>query len=109
MATQALQRVRQAAARVFEVTDAPARVPEPEDARPASRRHRPRDPVGRGPATRAAPAPALRGVDLSLPPGRRVAIVGPSGAGKSTLASVLLRFTPYEGGTVALGGTRSSD
>jgi ABC-type multidrug transport system fused ATPase/permease subunit len=45
---------------------------------------------------------ALAGVDLDLSPGRRVAVVGPSGAGKSTLAGVLLRFLPYEGGSVTL-------
>lgn len=44
----------------------------------------------------------LDGVDLDLSPGRRVAVVGPSGAGKSTLAGVLLRFLPYEVGSVAL-------
>ena len=33
-----------------------------------------------------------RGLDLDLPPGRRVALIGPSGAGKSTVANVLLRF-----------------
>jgi ATP-binding cassette, subfamily C, bacterial CydCD len=33
-----------------------------------------------------------------------VAIVGPSGAGKSTLASALLRFLPYQGGSVTLDG-----
>ena len=49
--------------------------------------------------------PALRGVDLSLPPGRRVAVVGPSGAGKSTLAAVLLRFLPVEAGSITLDGT----
>ena len=48
--------------------------------------------------------PALDGIDLDLSPGRRVAVVGPSGAGKSTLAMVLLRFLPYQSGTIELGG-----
>jgi ATP-binding cassette, subfamily C, bacterial CydCD len=52
---------------------------------------------------------ALRGIDLDLSPGRRVAIVGPSGAGKSTLAGVLLRFLPYQGGSVELDGVEISD
>ena len=52
-----------------------------------------------------ASAPALRGVDLSLPAGRRVAVVGPSGAGKSTLAAVLLRFLDPAAGSIALNGT----
>ncbi|MDN5934159.1 MAG: ATP-binding cassette domain-containing protein, partial [Pseudonocardia sp.] len=47
---------------------------------------------------------ALDGLDLDLPPGRRVAVVGPSGAGKSTLASVLFRFRDPDGGTVHLDG-----
>jgi thiol reductant ABC exporter CydC subunit len=46
----------------------------------------------------------LDGVELDLVPGRRVAIVGRSGAGKSTLADVLLRFLPYQEGSVTLGG-----
>ncbi len=47
---------------------------------------------------------ALRGVDLTLGPGRRVALVGPSGAGKSTLADVLVRFLPADAGEVMLDG-----
>jgi ABC-type multidrug transport system fused ATPase/permease subunit len=43
-------------------------------------------------------------LDLDLAPGRRVAVVGRSGAGKSTLAEVLLRFLPYQSGSVTLGG-----
>ena len=50
-------------------------------------------------------AQALRGVDLDLLPGRRVAVVGRSGAGKSTLAGALLRFLDYEEGSVTLEGT----
>jgi ABC-type multidrug transport system fused ATPase/permease subunit len=45
----------------------------------------------------------LDGVDLDLSPGRRIALVGPSGAGKTTLAHVLLRFLPYEQGSITLG------
>jgi ATP-binding cassette, subfamily C, bacterial CydC len=47
---------------------------------------------------------ALDGLDLDLPPGRRVALIGPSGAGKSTVAAVLLRFRDTAGGTVTLNG-----
>jgi thiol reductant ABC exporter CydC subunit len=47
---------------------------------------------------------ALEGVDLDLPPGRRVALVGPSGAGKSTLGWVLLRFLAYSEGSVTIDG-----
>jgi ABC-type multidrug transport system fused ATPase/permease subunit len=36
-------------------------------------------------------------------------VVGSSGAGKSTLANVLLRFLPYQGGTVTLDGTPISE
>ena len=46
----------------------------------------------------------LDGLDLDLPPGRRVALVGPSGAGKSTVAALLLRFLEPAGGTVTLNG-----
>ena len=55
-------------------------------------------------AVRPAGAWALDGIDLDLPPGGGSAVVGPSGAGKSTVAAVLLRFLPYEGGSVTLDG-----
>ena len=50
----------------------------------------------------------MDGVDLDLSPGRRVGVIGPSGAGKSTLAAVLLRFLPYESGSVTLDGVELS-
>lgn len=48
--------------------------------------------------------PALEGLDLDLPPGKRVAIVGASGAGKTTLLNLLLRFWEFEQGVIELDG-----
>lgn len=46
---------------------------------------------------------ALRGVDLVVASGRRIAVTGPSGAGKSSIAGVLVRFFDYDG-EVRVGG-----
>ena len=51
----------------------------------------------------------LRDIDLSLAPGRRVALVGRSGAGKSTIAALLVRFLDPAGGRVTLGGVDLRD
>jgi ATP-binding cassette subfamily B protein len=48
--------------------------------------------------------PVLRGVDLHIPAGQRVALVGPSGAGKSTITSLLLRMMDVSQGAVRLDG-----
>ncbi|MEV0808122.1 thiol reductant ABC exporter subunit CydC [Micromonospora sp. NPDC050200] len=53
---------------------------------------------------REGAAPALAGIDLALPAGRRVAVVGPSGAGKSTLAAVLTAAVRPDAGRVTLDG-----
>ncbi|MBW5420185.1 ATP-binding cassette domain-containing protein [Streptomyces sp. BG9H] len=49
-------------------------------------------------------ADVLRGVDLSICPGERLAIVGPSGAGKSTLGRLLAGIDTPTKGTVTIGG-----
>src|SRR6185436_16064502 len=46
----------------------------------------------------------LRGVSLTVPPGRTVALVGPSGSGKSTLVNLTLRFFDPERGKVMIDG-----
>ena len=106
-ATQALQRSRTAAGRVFATTDAPAPVSEPNAALrlpgavPGPHTLRLRSVWAGYPGS---DRPVLRGVDLELAPGRRVALVGQSGAGKSTLADVLVRFLPVDGGEATLDG-----
>ena len=46
----------------------------------------------------------LRGADLSLAPGRRLALLGRSGSGKTTIAELLVRFLDPDGGRVRLAG-----
>ena len=105
-ATQALQRSRVAAGRVSSP---------PSMHVPPSSTLRPRHPSATA-RTRwhlhdvwatypGAGRAALRGIDLDLRPGRRVALVGPSGAGKSTLADVLVRFLAADAGEATLDGT----
>ncbi|WP_394329289.1 ABC transporter ATP-binding protein [Nocardiopsis sp. CNR-923] len=46
----------------------------------------------------------LRGVDLVVRPGERLAVVGPSGAGKSTLGKLIAGIHPPTSGGVRVGG-----
>ncbi|MEV0268500.1 ABC transporter ATP-binding protein [Hamadaea sp. NPDC050747] len=48
--------------------------------------------------------PVLHGIDLTLRPGERLAMVGPSGAGKSTLGRLLAGIHPPTSGSVTVGG-----
>ncbi|MHA6618082.1 ABC transporter ATP-binding protein [Pseudonocardia sp. DLS-67] len=52
---------------------------------------------------------ALRGVDLDLHPGERIALVGPSGAGKSTLGRLLAGLDAPRTGAVTVGGVPIAD
>jgi len=51
-----------------------------------------------------AETPALKGVDLAVRAGERVAIVGPSGSGKSTIANLIPRFYQPDEGRVLVDG-----
>ena len=49
-------------------------------------------------------APVLTDLELSVAPGRRLAVVGETGAGKSTIAKLLMRFYDPRAGSVAIDG-----
>lgn len=48
--------------------------------------------------------PLIENFNLSVQPGRRVAIVGPTGCGKTTLINLLMRFYEVDAGTIAVDG-----
>ncbi|MEV7924829.1 thiol reductant ABC exporter subunit CydD [Kitasatospora sp. NPDC088779] len=105
LAVQARQRSRAARARLDEVLEAEAAVPEP--AAPAALPEQPLPVAVRGLTVRhpGQAVDALTGVDLDLAAGRRIAVVGPSGSGKTTLAQALLRFLePSAGGVTFADG-----
>jgi ATP-binding cassette subfamily B protein len=69
----------------------------------------PREPAGQdivfdGVTFRHGDRTVADGVTLSVPEGRRLAVVGPSGAGKTTLLQLLARFYDVDAGAVRIGG-----
>ena len=109
-AAQVLQRVRRSVTRTLQVIEAHPPVVDPADPVPLARSDSPRSLVVRGLRIRHRDEDpwVIDGLDVDLLPGRTVALVGRSGAGKSTLADVLLRFLPYQSGSVTLDGVEIS-
>lgn len=48
--------------------------------------------------------PILQGLNLTIPAGKKVAIVGPSGCGKSTILRLLFRFYDVQDGRITIDG-----
>ncbi len=48
--------------------------------------------------------PLLKGLNLEVKPGQKIAIVGPTGCGKTTLINLLMRFYEIDNGSIQVGG-----
>ena len=53
--------------------------------------------------------PVLKGIDINIKAGQKIALVGSSGAGKSTIAQLILRFYPLKNGTIKIDGKNIFD
>jgi ATP-binding cassette, subfamily C, bacterial CydC len=99
-----LGQTRAAADRISDLLDAPDPVPLPDRPFPSAGRPVTISIRGGSVIYPGRETPAVRGIDLDLEPGRRVALVGATGAGKSTLAAVLFRFADLSAGTARMNG-----
>ena len=94
-----LQNALACAARLFELIDEPAQIPDAPDAAVLGRASGAVD--VRGVSFSYTPErPLIRNMNLSAKPGQRIAIVGPTGCGKTTLINLLMRFYDVNGGAI---------
>lgn len=103
-----LQNALACSGRVFELTEAPERSPEPEHPQCP-------DPVKGAVDIRnlkfsyVPEKPLIDNFNLSVQPGQRIAIVGPTGCGKTTFINLLMRFYDPQGGEIRLDGINTMD
>ena len=53
--------------------------------------------------------PVLRHFSLTVPAGKKVALVGATGSGKTTVVNLLMRFYDADSGTIRMGGQNIAD
>ena len=98
-----LQNSLACAARIFELIEEPSQIPDAADAEEL-----------KGAAGQVElehvyfsyvkEKPLIEDLNLSVKPGRRIAIVGPTGCGKTTLINLLMRFYDVDEGSIRMDG-----
>ena len=91
------------AARVFALLDEEPEVPEAKDAVVLSH---PKGEIRISDVSfsYSPDVPLIEGLNLSVHPGQRIAIVGPTGCGKTTLINLLMRFYDVREGSISVDG-----
>ena len=98
-----LQNALACAARIFELIEEEAQVPEPENAAKLQ------DVAGKVNINNVAfsyvpDKKLIEGLNLHVNPGQRIAIVGPTGCGKTTIINLLMRFYDVDQGSICVEG-----
>ncbi|MGQ0615407.1 MAG: ABC transporter ATP-binding protein [Acidimicrobiia bacterium] len=95
---------RESLERITELLDTPSGTPEADQPRPVPNLRGDIRLHGVRFAYRDDAPEVLRGIDVHIPAGQRVALVGATGAGKSTLAKLVTRFYDPTAGVVSVDG-----
>lgn len=103
-AYQMLGKIRAAARRLLEVSEAPALVTFPAEPAPPPQDHSIRYARVSFTYPDTTTEKALEQIDLLVPDRSKTAIVGPSGSGKTSLAHLLTRFWDPHQGQISIGG-----
>lgn len=101
-----LQNALACAGRVFELIEAPAMTPEPENAEQPEQMQGALE-IRDLQFAYDPEKPLIRKFNLSVKPGQRVAIVGPTGCGKTTFINLLMRFYDPDSGEICLDGVNT--
>ncbi|MCI5856867.1 MAG: ABC transporter ATP-binding protein/permease [Agathobacter sp.] len=99
-----LQNALACAARIFELIEEPAEMPDAPDAIELSQADGRVD-IEAVSFSYVPQQHLIEDFNLHVTPGQRVAIVGPTGCGKTTLINLLMRFYDVNSGTISVSGT----
>lgn len=98
-----LQNALACASRIFELIDQPAETPDAPDAKVLGEAEGAYS-IENVDFSYLPERPLIEGLNLTVKPGQRIAIVGPTGCGKTTMINLLMRFYDVKGGSIKLDG-----